>query len=419
MHVVHLTASTFFGGPERQMLGLAQHLPSSYRCSFVSFAEGGRCEAFLQVVRSHGFAAQPLAIDFPAIRGTLRHLTHTLAELKPDVILTHSYKPNILGRLAANRLRIPAIAVSRGWTGENRKVRFYEWLDRWNLRRMSHVIAVSDGQAAKVRATGVAADRLSVIRNSARLASLQPADPDLGTEARLHRYFPADYPISHIVVSAGRLSPEKGFDVLVRAAAQVVPHVPHVGFLHFGDGVERPAIHTLIQSLGLANRFVLAGFTEQLDQLLPGADLVVLPSHTEGLPNVALEASCAEVAVVATAVGGTPEVIADGQTGLLVPPGDPVALSVAIRNLLGDDARRRAMGRAGRRKMQAEFTFAAQAQQYVDLLERFRHHPVLLHQRITCPRPLPPSRSPLPDEALLVSPNPVFARSGSASSSTP
>src|SRR5207244_4478612 len=144
-------------------------------------------------------------------------------------------------------------------------------------------------------------------------------DPDPRYRERLARLFRP--PRKRIVGAAGRLSPEKGFDVLVDAIALVRDHNPDVAFAIFGDGPCRPDLQQQISSLGLTGAVALAGFRLDLDQYLPHLDLLVLPSHTEGLPNVVLEACAAGVPVVATAVGGTPEVIEDGASGFLVPPG--------------------------------------------------------------------------------------------------
>lgn len=368
MRIVHLTASTFFGGPERQMLGLAEHLPAPFQSSFLSFSEGGRCEAFLDTIRYAGFEAAAIAHDTPHIRATIHDVTTKLLAMKADILLTHSYKPNVLGRIAARRAGIPIVAVSRGWTWENFKVRVYERCDRFNLRYVDRVVAVSDGQAEKIRSAGVEPDRVTVIRNSARIDAF--TEKNLEGQRELQAMF-ADNPASRLVISAGRLSPEKGFDVLARAARKVLEVEPNVGFVHFGEGNELPKIEALIREFGIAKRFILAGFRANIDKYLPWADLVVLPSHTEGLPNVALEASAAGVAVVATRVGGTPEVIADGETGLLVPPGQPDAMAAAILQLLQDDPTRTQFGDAGRRRMNERFTFASQAAEYVRLFEPF------------------------------------------------
>ncbi len=364
MNIVHLTASTFYGGPERQMLGLADHSPSQ-TSTFVSFAEGGRCEEFLGEVRRRGHTAAALAADTPAVRECVRELTCFLKDRAADILVTHTFKPNILGRIAARRVGIPIVAVSRGWTWENLKVRAYEAADRANLRFVDRVVAVSEGQGERVRRTGVPSSRLSVIRNAARLNAF--AVPDADYRRKLRELFPTDTPLSHIVLAAGRLSPEKGFGVLIESLPAVLRRHPGCGFAIFGEGAERGALERRIAELGLGERVRLPGFTADLDKYLPWADAVVLPSFTEGLPNIALEASAAGVPVVATAVGGTPEVVADGETGFLVPSGRPDRIAEELNRLLDSPDLRRSMGGAGRARMRERFTFEAQARRYSEL----------------------------------------------------
>jgi len=149
MHIVHLTASTFFGGPERQMLGLARALPSDCQTAFLSFAEGGRSQEFIKHVRWNGFDGAALKRDTPNLPAATWELASRLHNARADVVLCHGYKANLIGRIAAHALDIPAIAVSRGWTGENRKVLLYETADRLHLRYMDRVVCVSAGQARK------------------------------------------------------------------------------------------------------------------------------------------------------------------------------------------------------------------------------------------------------------------------------
>jgi glycosyltransferase involved in cell wall biosynthesis len=363
MDVVHLTSSTFFGGPERQMLGLADALPESDRTRFVSFAEGGKCDAFLAEARYRGFDAICLQNDSPKFVASVAEVTTLLRESSCDILLCHGYKANIIGRIASNRAGIPAVAVSRGWTAEDRKVRLYEWLDRRAYRQMDHIVCVSDGQAAKVRRwCRVPSDRITVIRNSARLEGF--AEPRPAARNELLGCFPDAGGISHIVLAAGRLSPEKGFFVLVEAAASLLGVDRSIGVVLFGEGPLRAGLEQRIADLGFRDRFVMPGFRPDLDRLIAAADIVVLPSFTEGLPNVALEASAAGVPVVATEVGGTPEVVADGETGILVPPGEPTALAAKISELLRNPELRGRMGAAGRQRMRDHFTFEAQASAY-------------------------------------------------------
>jgi glycosyltransferase involved in cell wall biosynthesis len=366
MNIVHLTASTFHGGPERQMLGLANHLPETYQSVFLSFAEGGRCRQFLSTARQHGFEAVALTYDTPRLWSAVREIAGHLERIGADAVCCHGYKANVIGRMAARRQKVPAIAVSRGWTAESFKVRLYERLDRFHLRWMNQVVCVSEAQADRVRRAGVRPDRIHVIYNA--IDPTRFHEPDARYRAKLLRCF--RQPRTHIIGAAGRFSPEKGFEVLVKAAERVLREHPCTGFVLFGEGQERASLQKQIQAAGLGQSFILAGFRADLDRFLPHFDLFVLPSYTEGMPNVVLEAFAAGVPVVATAVGGTPEIVEDGVSGYLVPSGDDETMAERIVEALHDADELPDMGRKGRLNVQEKFGFATQAELYCQLFKQ-------------------------------------------------
>jgi glycosyltransferase involved in cell wall biosynthesis len=366
MLVVHLMASPFVGGPERQVLGLARSLPSECRSVFLSFAERGLSRAFLEQAAADGFPAIRLEENAPHFLRAAREVSGWLRRLDADVLCCSGYKPDLIGWLAARRAGVPVVAIAHGWTAATLKVRLYEALDRWVMRRMDAVACVSEAQAARVRRAGVRPEQAPVIRNAIRADAFGRPDP--AVRESLLRLF-ADRP-ERIVAAAGRLSPEKGFDVFIEAAARLGRRGDDAGFVLFGDGPMRDELTRKIAECGMGRQFVLAGFRPDLERVLPACDLAVSSSHTEGLPVVVLEEMAAGLAVVATAVGGTPEAVEDGVTGLLVPPDDPVALAERIAELLASPERAAEMGRAGRRRVEQRFTFAAQAEQYLGLFRR-------------------------------------------------
>ncbi len=368
MIVVQLAASPFLGGPERQMLGLALSLPHPYRTVLLAFADHGSSWALLNEARRHGLEALALEHDTPRYRAAVRELAGHLRRLRADVLCCNGYKPDLIGWLAARQVGVPVVSVSHGWTAATFKVRLNEALDRLILRWMDRVVCVSEGQAAKVRRAGVQTERAVVIRNA--IHPERYANPDPAGREVLQGFFPERR--SRIVGAAGRLSPEKGFGQLVEAAALAVQEDPGLGFVLYGDGPLRETLAAQIAGHGLQGRFILAGFRGDLDRVLPHFDVAVLPSFTEGLPVVVLEALAAAVPVVASAVGGTPEVVEDGVNGYLVPAGQPVALARRIGDVLRDENRRRAMGLRGRRRVRDHFTFAVQSAQYQRLFEELR-----------------------------------------------
>lgn len=363
MRIVHLTASPFFGGPERQMLGLARALPAGCRTLFWSFAERGLSRPFLERARSEGFEAEALIHNTPRMAAAIGEVAERLRQVRADVLCCHGYKADLIGWRAARRAGIPVVAVSRGWTWATLKVRVYEFLDRVALHAMDQVVCVSAEQARRVRRALVPGRKVRVVRNAIDLERFAAPDPRM--PSRLRNLF-AGSP-SRVVGAVGRLSPEKGIDVLVDAAAVVVRRRPDTGFVVFGDGPLRESLERRIARLGLVGKFHLAGFRDDVDHWLPGLDLLALPSHTEGLPNAALEALAAQVPVVATRVGGTPEVVRQGVSGLLVPPGDAASLAQGVLDLLENEPRRRELAGAGWSLVRDEFSFEAQARAYLAL----------------------------------------------------
>lgn len=362
MRIANLTSSPFFGGPERQMLGLARALPAEFDVTFISFAESGRCEPFLNEVRRAGFRGIRLKFDTPRLFAAGRELTDLLSELETDVLLCHGYKANVIGRPAAHKVDVPAVAVARGWTGQDFRVRCYDRLDRLLLPKMDHVVAVSEGMATAVRAAGVPDERIRVIRNAARPDAFREPCPS-------HRRVMESMfrtPGERIILSAHRLTPDKGTHILIEAARRVIDADPMARFLICGDGASRSDLEQQVRSANLQNEVVFAGFRNDLDDWMPNADLFALPSFNEGLPNVVLEACASGVPAVATAVFGTPEVLHDGVNGYLVPAGNAPALADSILRLLGDSELRRRMGAAGRQLVREHFTFDAQARLYMD-----------------------------------------------------
>ncbi|HEY7233314.1 MAG TPA: glycosyltransferase [Gemmatimonadaceae bacterium] len=375
INVVHLTDSPFFGGPERQILGLSLSLSDRFRTTVVCFRDGGSCLPFVDRLTQAGIATDILEHTNPHYAAMIADVVRILRSRRAGILLCHGYKADMLGLIAARYLSLPVISVSRGWTGHMWRVRLYEALDRRALRRFDSVICVSDGQAAKVRLAGVRPDRVRVIRNAID-ATRFPSQPDERGRRTLRELFTLQP--DAIVMAIGRLSPEKGFDRLVEAAKVVLTQRPTVGFVLVGDGPQRAKLEDQIRASGIADRFVLTGFRSDVDSLLPHADVVVQSSYTEGLPNVLLEASAAGVPIVATAVGGTQEVVQDGENGHLVDAGDVLALASRIVQLIDSTDTRRAMGRRGREIVSDAFGFAHQSAQYEslfgELLQASRDH---------------------------------------------
>jgi glycosyltransferase involved in cell wall biosynthesis len=214
------------------------------------------------------------------------------------------------------------------------------------------IIAVSAAVARSAR-TVAPAGRVAVVRSGVDVAAFAPGTPDERAAARAALGLAGCQPA---VLCVARLSPEKNVGGFLEAAAIAARRAPGARFLVAGGGPLGPTLRYQIECLDLSGQARLLGRRDDVPRLLAAVDVLCLPSREEGLGLAVLEAMAAGLPVVATNVGGVPEVVAAGETGLLVPPGDPAALAAALAALLTAPDRARAMGAAGRARAAERFT---------------------------------------------------------------
>ncbi len=289
-----------------------------------------------------------------------------------DVVHSHTWYANLAGHLAAMLYGIPHVMTVhsleplRPWKSEQLGGGYAlsSWCERVAVESAAAIIAVSDGMRADVLATypAVPPERVHVIRNGIDTGQYSP-DPGTGLLAR-HGIEP-DHPT---VAYVGRITRQKGLPVLLRAAELLDPGVQLVLCAGQADTTE---LGTEVAALVDHLRETRSGVI-WLNEMLPKAEVIQILSHAtvfacpslyEPLGIVNLEAMACGTAVVASSVGGIPEVVADAQTGLLVPPGDPEMLAAAINSLVSDPARATAMGQLGRQRVAAEFSWSSIAAQ--------------------------------------------------------
>jgi glycosyltransferase involved in cell wall biosynthesis len=372
--VAHVIATNFFGGPEKQIVEHLKRLDSAaYSSLLISFLENGRENQILGQAQAAGIDQQGIPMDGPFdIRAWLR-LRSFVRTQDVDLLCVHGYKSTVMGAWIHKTLGIPALAFSRGYTAENLKVAVYQYCDRLALRLLSGVVCVSEGQRRKLASLGVRPKRSWVVHNAAQVPATLPDSDSVRSEVRRHLGLPQD---ARLCVCAGRLSPEKGHADLLRAIAEIGNRAPGWHFLLCGDGPCKAPLQQQILALQLRQRVLLAGFRTDIQEIFQAMDLFVLPSHSEGLPNVVLEAFALGKPVIATSVGGVPEVIENGVNGVLVPPSQPGVLAEAMVDCFREPSKMAAWGQAGRRTVQTRFTFEEQNRRletiYAEILEPFR-----------------------------------------------
>lgn len=291
-----------------------------------------------------------------SILGQLRDL---IASVSPDIIQTHGVKSHSLLRW----LRppgLPWIAFHHGYTTTDLKMRLYNQLNRWSLPGADRVITVCQAFAIALSAAGVSPAKLRVQHNS-----ITPPAPVSESEIEALRQNLRLAPAEAPFLTIGRFSREKGHADLIEAYALLPPTVPRLVLL--GEGPERPLLEAAIRRHGLQSRLLLPGHGDPRPYYAI-ASACLLPSHSEGSPNVLLEAMAQGLPTVATTVGGVPE-IASPDHAFLCPPRNPPALAEAIRRLLADPAAAATMGRLAKVHVLTNFT---PAQQHLRLLSVYR-----------------------------------------------
>lgn len=362
MRICHLIATNFFGGPERQICQHARMMMErGHWLCMISFIENFRKNELLDEAMRQSIPVWVLSGSHPFDPKPIWKLREHIRRNRIDILCTHGYKSTVIGRIASWMAGCPQIVISRGWTGETRRVRCYEMLDRLFLLLADAVVAVSEGQRQKILTCGVRPNKVRVIHNAIDLDCF-PGPAERGIRAELN--IPGD---AVLVVTAGRLSPEKNHLGLVEAAKRVLEKMPGVYFVIFGEGFLRHELEKAVAEAGIGDRFFLPGFRSDVRSLLHECDIFALSSHTEGLPNVVLEAFACRKPVVATSVGGTPEVVQQDENGFLVPAGEMGLFADAILKLASDPELRRNMGDNGYEHVMTAFGYAVQTDAYVEI----------------------------------------------------
>jgi glycosyltransferase involved in cell wall biosynthesis len=341
------------GGPEKTLLNSPRFIDPEYelRLAYVRPA-GDRKYDLPERAARLGVRLLDVPERGPVDPRTFWRLAAEIRRFRPDILHPHDYKTNVLAVLLARMFHLKLVTTLHGYVTIGGRLDWYYRLDRWAIRRMDHVIVVSDDLLDVVRDIGVPAERVSLIENAIDAAEYRRRGPVAAAKARL------GVPPGRFVIGAvGRLSPEKGFDNLIRAVARLVSDHWDVELWIAGEGDQREQLEALAAELNLGERVRLLGQRSDLIELYQAFDVFVLSSLREGLPNVVLEALAIEVPVVATSVAGVPRVLENGQNGFIVRSGTPEELAGAISLLLDDEPLRVRFGQAGRRTVEERYSF--------------------------------------------------------------
>jgi glycosyltransferase involved in cell wall biosynthesis len=360
MKILQVISSSGMYGAESVILNLARGLRAAgHPCALGVFANSANPNLQLhQRALEAGIPSYPFPCKGQFDPTAIRRIRDLAMETGADIFHTHGYKADVYTRLAMLDHGAPLVSTCHNWLDEDWLTYLYGVVDRYVLRSFPRVVAVSEEVRQRLLEAGVQQERLRIIPNG---IDLRPFTVERCTD-------PVDWSQDRpaVVGMVARLSAEKGVDLFLRAAAKVAGTISHVRFVVVGDGPDREKLEALIDQLRLRPFVSMLGRRDDMPAQYASFDLLVSSSLKEGLPIAILEAMASGLPLVATAVGDVLSVVRNGETGILLPTGDPAALASAIVDLLRDREKRRRLGSVARQLVESQYSAERMSNDYLD-----------------------------------------------------
>lgn len=357
IRVLDFMEATWVGGPAKNLIEFARQAgqmeSSAPRVSLqvATFARGAsESNEFVHSCRTAGIRVHVIRERFAFDPALVRAVRRLIERYDPDIIQTHSVKSHFLIRLTGAYRHCRWVAFHHGYTLTNLKMRLYNQLDRWSLPCARKVVTVCRPFASELNRIGVPCERITTQHNAVRRFS--PASTEELAQLRDAHGIPNH---AQVLLSVGRLSREKGQADLIKAIGHLRREKSErvLRLIFVGDGPDRAGLDALARRCGVHDWINFAGHKANVAPYYSLADVVILPSWTEGSPNVLLEALAAGLPVVATAVGGVPEIVSAFGAALLVERKQPAALARRIAEILGNGDLRSELSAAAQRTASA------------------------------------------------------------------
>jgi glycosyltransferase involved in cell wall biosynthesis len=355
INVLHLRDTDRVCGPGKTIIETALAATPGEFCHKIGLflLDSEPRNVYRDAAAARGIEVIPIAATFRLDPRMLWAIYRAIKDHDIHIVHAHDYKSELLTWALTRIYRIPIMTTVHGWIWNDLRYRTYWRAAQKVLPSFDRVVAVSGQTREAVIACGVPSEKVVLIHNAIVTANYDPSTVEAGTVRRTAGIPPE----ARVIGCIGRLSREKGQLDLLRAGAQLLATHDDVWFLFAGDGPDRPHVEQLARELGISHRVVLVGHLTDVRPVFRDIDILALTSHTEGFPNVVLEAFCMGRAVLATDVGGVREIVFPEETGVLLKPHDPDAIAAGLRRLLDDPDGAARMVAAGRALVERQFSF--------------------------------------------------------------
>ena len=353
INILQVIAPIGMGGAENVLLNINNLIDKSrYRLSFCLFInpKRGRNELY-ERLKEFGCDVSVISMlirKFP--RGDISGLVRVINSNRIDIVHTHGYRSDILGLIASKITKRPLVSTVHGWTSESSKVILYEYIQKKIMRYLDMIMPVSQQIYDELLEKGMNRQRMRKVSNIIDYRSFETIKNhhNLRSQYNIHKDSP-------VIGTVGRLGKEKGHIVFLQAIGIVKQHYPNIKALIIGEGDQKEELSKFVTKERMDETVCFCGFQKNVAEFYSLFDIFVLPSVTEGLPLVLLEAMYFKKPIVASKVGGIPEVIVHGLTGELVPPGEPIPFAESILRFLDDKSYAKKVGTAGHKYLLKNF----------------------------------------------------------------
>jgi len=375
--ISYLIDGLSMGGAERLMVPILKHLSRADFEAYVCALQSKNGNPMAEEIRALGIPVECLEIDRLRDLTALPRVNNYLKEIGADLVHTQLEFATILGNVSAKLRRLPSVCTIHIMPSLDvkTKVKLHQKLEWFVLNHFcDRVISVAEEtRQYHLQISGASPKQVSTIYNGIDLSHFRNLNIDRErADVRAEFGIPDD---ARLLTTVAVLRPPKGIQFMIRALPAVLKSGPDAYYLIVGDGSHREALIEEVKQAGVGDHVVFAGMRKDVPRLLGASDVFVLPSLTEALPTVLAEAMAAKLPLIATRVGGVPEMIAHGENGLIVEPEDVNGLARAASDLLSDRAKRSAMSAAGWKIVNEKFNIERQVDGlkhlYLDLIHTY------------------------------------------------
>ncbi|OQX91539.1 MAG: hypothetical protein B6D58_07570 [candidate division Zixibacteria bacterium 4484_95] len=366
INILHLRSGFRFGGPEKLIINSLKYMADSeFRFILSSFILKNIENEFLRYANNQNIKTEPVYINSPFDLSSIRSLKEIIKKHDIRLLIAHDYRAVVISYFARRNTSVKLVAVAHGWTSQSLKIRIYEFVEKRFFPFMDKVVAVSGPKYEELLKLGLPKEKTEKIENC---VEIPPKEKIVKTNQLKEELGLLSDDV--LIGSVGRLGVEKGHKYLIESSAKLKNKFPSARYVIIGDGSEMANLKSLAERLGVRKLIHFCGWRSDIETIYRGLDIFVLPSLTEGLPIALLEAMSYALPVIASSVGGCPDVVISRKSGILVKPADSDRLADAIGDLIDNKAKRDAMGLEAYSRILENYNMKKYSSSFLELFKK-------------------------------------------------